>query len=161
MSLPLPRQGSRACHRVAPRDVPLDAASRVDTCVIIEGWWGVGAILVPEKRKSVAGKRVLRPLSYVREPNPSLGWPSWAALDTILVDCGWIPDASVAASKVTVQADDPLFVEHNATVRGWVRHSTAVSDATWDALHPLLDHANTYPYGNELEHVFIEQTGRD
>ena len=160
IALPATKPKPDVCNVVKPGQSGLDDPARVETCVVLSGWWGVGALMVPETQDSEKGWRVLRPLSFVRETNLSLGWPSWAALDTVLVDCGWFPDAQAANAPVTLSASDPLFLEHNATVYGWVRRASAITPATWEHFYQLLGHPNTFPFGNVLNEVYVEWEGR-
>ncbi|MFT3770543.1 MAG: hypothetical protein QM820_34370 [Minicystis sp.] len=152
LALPAPKRGPANCERVRPGERRLSDPSRENTCVALDGWWAVGALVVPETRNGIAGERVLRPFSYVRETNPSLGWPSWAALDTILVDCGW----ASSESAVTTSASDPLFSKSQDHLRGWVRRVSTITKATWQPLLRLLEHPGTYPFGETLEGTILE-----
>lgn len=84
------------------------------------GFWGSGAELVPERRDGSAGFRVLRPFSFVRERNPSLGWPGWVALDALLVETDWVAEGDVSTLTLRNAADDPML-EEPVTLRGVVR----------------------------------------
>lgn len=153
LALPPTRAVPARCPRVSPGDPRLDG--RVGACVELEGWWAVGALVVPEARDGQPGQRVLRPFSYVGETLPSLGWPTWSVLDTVLVDTGWTPAAALPAAPVTTALGDPLFTERRDHVRGWVTRAPGVTERAWDALHPLVRRPGTYPYGDELVGVVL------
>jgi hypothetical protein len=137
------------CTRVGPDQPSLTAAHRSNACVILRGWWGVGALLVPESRAGVAGYRLLRPFSYVRTPNDSLGAPSWAALDAVLVDQGWFTETAAEATPVTTAAREQML-EEPVEIRGTILRVPTVSGAAWARLRTILDELHGPPYGSEL-----------
>lgn len=85
-----------SCTNIAIQRFPriLEASHR-GHCVILKGFWGSGAVLVPEQRNGTDGFRVERPFSFVQEPNPSMGFPEWSALTALLVDQGWVSESDV------------------------------------------------------------------
>ena len=68
------------------------------------------------------------------------------------------PSASaLAKAEVATRTSDPLFLEHDATLFGWVRRAPAITESTWEQLRPLLDYPETYPYGTTLTGVYLEK----
>jgi hypothetical protein len=118
---------------------------------------GASAPFSFQKSETVGAESESYPFSYVRTPNESLGAPSWAALDAVLVDSGWRPDTEIADSTVTLKSSDPLFLPREDSVHGWIRSAPGITDETWALLSPLLEHADTYPYGQALEAIIVER----
>lgn len=114
----------------------------------------MGALLVPESRAGVAGYRLLRPFSYVRAPNDSLGAPSWAALDAVLVDHGWFSEGDIEATPVTMAAQEQMF-EEPVEIRGTILRVPTVSGSAWAKLRTILDELHGPLYGSELLGIVV------
>ncbi|MEQ1570025.1 MAG: SURF1 family cytochrome oxidase biogenesis protein [Myxococcota bacterium] len=146
--------------RVQSLREPRRIAELRERCVRVRGWWGTGAVFVDETRDAAAGYRVLRPFSFVRERNSDLGSPSWAALDAILVDEGWIRTDQLATATLREAADEQMF-EEPVEVEGVVRSAPAEAASglwTW-----LQDHRPDGPRyaANLLPIVLQRSTGSE
>ena len=123
-------------------------------CVILKGFWGSGAALVPERRGDGEGFRVLRPFSFVHEPNPSLGYPEWSALTALLVDQGWVAESkvdSVTWSKTRDLAQVVVLV-------GVVWPAPREVDRIWEALSEWkLPIDDSGPYGASWAPFVLEE----
>lgn len=121
--------------------------------MILKGWWGAGAALLPERKDEKDGFRVVRPFSFVQEPNPSLGWPAWSALTALVVDQGWIA-ATAVDSVVWSRARD---LGEAVVVVGIVWSAPGVAPSLLDTLgtwkQPLDDSG---PYGARVAPFVIE-----
>ena len=115
---------SSDCVIVKPDTDCLNAASRLERCVILHG--GVGAILIPEESGGRRGFRLLRPFSFVRHPNDSFGLPSWQALDAVRVDEGCCCDRVLVEPPIRTSAPEQLF-EDATEIRGIVRGALAIT----------------------------------
>ena len=117
-------------------------------------------MLVPETRAGTAGFRMIRPFSFVRERNPSLGWPSWFALDAILADCGWIAADSIDAVSFRDAAYDPMF-EEPVTIQGVLRRpEKSTVHGLWEELNGLAARRDAGPHGQNLLPVVLQLHGR-
>lgn len=153
------RRPPTACVDLSTQREPRRIRSLKGRCVIVKGFWGVGAVLIPESRDGGAGFHVLRPFSFVRERNPSSGWPSWFALDAILVDEGWIPAGDATSLQSRDAYRDPMF-EEPVTVRGVVREVRGEGmSRLWDPLTKLGEDLGAAPYGNELLPIVLQGSG--
>jgi hypothetical protein len=115
----------------------------------VHGWWGVGALLIPEERDGDAGFRLLRPFSHVLIPNESLGAPSWAALEAILVDQGWVAATAIDTAPIRANAEEQIF-EPAVELRGVIRAAPEVTDGTWQPLLDVLHRLGGPRYGGDL-----------
>ncbi len=95
--------------------------------VIIKGYYRPGEILLQKKNNNGKnGYHVIKPFAFVRQPNPSVGWPSIYALDVIMVNTGWIPLSMKNKHKFRkLIYDDPLF-EEPIIIRGIAKVKTKV-----------------------------------
>ncbi|MEZ4373060.1 MAG: hypothetical protein R3B07_19715 [Polyangiaceae bacterium] len=75
-------------------------------------------------------RQVLAPVRFVRERNPSLGWPSWSALDVVLVDFGPKDQSQIDE----LNHADPTFEEPLEIVGELTRLSSAEGKRRWDGL---------------------------
>ena len=114
----------------------------------------MGALLVSERRAGVSGYRLLRPFSYVRAPNDSLGAPSWAALGAVLVDHGWFDDKAIDATPVRTEAQEQMF-EEPVEIRGTIRRAPTVTGAVWGPLHYVVEQLHAPHYGTEMTGIVL------
>ncbi|MEI1278574.1 SURF1 family cytochrome oxidase biogenesis protein [Leptospira venezuelensis] len=84
--------------------------------VVIRGYFHSAEVLVPGKKDNMDGYWIIKPFTYVRERNPSLGWPYWAALDAVLINVGWIPSEGTNHFYKSLKYD-PYF-EESVEIRG-------------------------------------------
>ncbi len=126
--------------------------------MILKGFWGSGAALVPERRGDTEGFRVLRPFSFVHEPNPSLGYPEWSALTALLVAQGWVAESkvdSVTWSKTRDLAQVVVLV-------GVVWPAPREVDRIWEALSEWkLPIDDSGPYGASWAPFVLEELTAD
>jgi hypothetical protein len=71
-------------HKLVLKKVPTDWVGKEATA---RGYLQKGVAFIECGLEQL---EVILPFSYVREPSPSLGWPSWFALDVMMVRAGWI-----------------------------------------------------------------------
>ncbi|MBM9500558.1 hypothetical protein JWG44_09895 [Leptospira sp. 201903071] len=77
--------------------------------VSLSGFFHELEILEEATKEGERGYLVLKPFSFLRESNPSLGWPSWYALDAVLVNVGWIPQKGTNHRYKYLNYKEPLF----------------------------------------------------
>ena len=135
-----------------PRRTPV---ALIDRCATVRGYWGIGAVLVAETRAGVAGFRMLRPFRFVRERNPSLGWPSWYALDAIILDTGWIKAELLDSLSLPTDSKDPLFQEP-VTIAGTLRKPPSSIARLWEHFDSVREALDLAPYGENLLPIMIE-----
>lgn len=122
-----------------PRSLGAGAMQR---CVRLKGWWRGDAVQI---RVGNTQPRWLRPFAFVRERNPSAGWPSWSALDAVLVE---LDGEQVKGAQPTPRLE-PMLVESIA-IRGVLRALDASdAEALWNALFLARDQAAA-PFGQNL-----------
>jgi hypothetical protein len=153
---PPPAKG--ACFDISKAKPRIAPAWQIDRCSTVRGYWGIGAVLVPETQAGVAGYRVLRPFRFVRERNPSLGWPSWYALDAIIVDNGWIEAKSLDSLSLPTERKDPLF-EDPVTIKGTLRKPPSNISRLWEHFDNVRDVLDLAPYGQNSLPILIEVNG--
>lgn len=87
------RSPLRTCVHVVERPEPRTLESSLrGRCVVLVGYFAEEVAWVEERPSASDPERVrwrrYRPFRFVRQRNPSLGWPEWAALSAVLVDEG-------------------------------------------------------------------------
>ncbi|TGM61592.1 hypothetical protein EHQ97_01125 [Leptospira adleri] len=92
--------------------------------VLIRGFFHELEVLEEATKNGERGFLVLKPFSFVRESNPSSGWPSWYALDAVLVNVGWVPLNGLNHKYKNLNYDEPLFREP-ITIYGRIRNSSS------------------------------------
>jgi hypothetical protein len=107
-------------NRAKPYSVNTSLANRRAK---VRGWFRPGGIFIARRSpKGEPGFVVIKPFGFVRQPNPSLGWPSWFALDAILARVGWVPKQAMESWR-SFSAIEPLF-EAPTTIRGMLKLTT-------------------------------------
>ena len=127
---PGPCAGSARIRSIYELPEPRTLDGAFGQCARFDGWWGSGSITLAAQPGEHAG-HVLRPFAFVRERNPSLGWPYWYALDVIFVDVGPKDEASVAAYRAYERdyREDLVFIIGDLN-----RLEEDQARARWDAL---------------------------
>ncbi|WP_162274093.1 SURF1 family cytochrome oxidase biogenesis protein [Leptospira tipperaryensis] len=88
---------------------------------MLQGFFHKTEILEEATKDGEKGYLILKPFSFVREPNPSLGWPSWYAMDAVLVNVGWIPLRGVNHKYKYLSYEDPI-IRNPISIYGWIRN---------------------------------------
>jgi hypothetical protein len=91
------RSPPQTCVDVMARPEPRTLESSLrGRCVVLVGYFAEEVALVAERSSTSEPERVrwrrYRPFRFVRERNPSLGWPEWVALSAVLVDLGTVDE---------------------------------------------------------------------
>jgi hypothetical protein len=149
----------RSCSNIAVQKFPrVLKPNQRGQCVILKGFWGSGAALVPERRDDGEGFRVLRPFSFVDEPNPSLGSPEWSALTALLVDQGWVAESKVDSVTWSKTRDFAQLV----VLVGVVWPAPREVERLWEALSEWkLPIDDSGPYGASKAPFVLEELTAD
>ena len=81
----------------------------------VKGYFHDAELLVPHVKDGINGYKLIKPFSYVREKNNSLGSPAWQAFDAILVEVEWVSDKQ--SKEVKKHSESPYFTD-SETIKG-------------------------------------------
>lgn len=122
----------------------------------VRGWYRPGEYLLEEKGlKGKAGYLRIKPFGFVREKNPSLGGPSWYALDVVMVNTGWISEKAAKKRPEKRKWIDPLFVE-STIIQGVIKPVSRQVDKIRHYFEKLPSRTKLPPTGYRVLPVFMD-----
>lgn len=141
--------------------------------VLVKGYFHESRILIETKKNGMNGYTIIKPFSFVRAPNPSLGWPAWQALDAILVNIGWVPESCLKDTAIT--KGQSAYFKKPVVIEGVVKklnptHQTSrlpskifrnksySVDMLWSIIRQQLAANNLASCGVNYLPIYIEQT---
>ncbi|MBM9577676.1 hypothetical protein JWG45_11330 [Leptospira sp. 201903070] len=102
----------------------LSFAGKRGGLVSLSGFFHKLEILEEATKDGESGYLILKPFSFLRESNPSLGWPSWYAFDAVLVNVGWIPQNGMNHRYKHLNYEEPLF-RNPVSIFGRIRNTSS------------------------------------